>query len=117
MALVVFSHILSTGQGALAETVVIPARFAVKIPDGVGERDVAGLMVAGCTAVRVVAEVKLETGDRVLVVGGSGGVGSMAVQIVRDRVGVEGKVVVVCSGRNEGLVRRMGGDEASSCSC
>lgn len=114
VALVLFSHILSTSCGALAETVSIPARFAVKIPEVKGDRDVAGLMVAGCTAVKVVDDAGLGKGDRVCVVGGSGGVGSMVLQIVRDRVGVEGTVVVVCSGRNEGLVRGLGADEVSS---
>lgn len=40
--------------------------------------------------------VVVKRGDRVMITGASGGVGVMAVQLARERVGKEGKVVVSC---------------------
>ena len=115
VGLVVFSHIVSTGRGALAREVAIPARYAAKIPEGKGEREVAGLLVAGCTAVKMVDEARVKTGHRVLVVGGSGGVGSMALQMVSDRVGREGVAVGVCSGESVAIVKGLAADEVGGC--
>jgi hypothetical protein len=37
----------------------------------------------------------------------------MVVQTVRERVGSEGRVVAVCSGKNEAMVKGLGADEVS----
>jgi NADPH:quinone reductase-like Zn-dependent oxidoreductase len=113
VALVVFSHILSTGRGALAGQVAIPARYAVQVPAGREERDVAGLLVAGCTAMKMVDDAALENGQRVLIVGGSGGVGSMTLQMARHGVGLNGLVVSICSAQSDAMVRQLGAHEVS----
>ncbi|KAL8287964.1 hypothetical protein RB597_000176 [Gaeumannomyces tritici] len=100
-----------TGTGALQGHVAIPARFAVRAPEGVPLREAAGLMVAACTALQVVEAAGLRRGGRVLVNAASGGIGSLALQMARRRVGPEGFVVGVCSGKNAELVRSMGADE------
>jgi D-arabinose 1-dehydrogenase-like Zn-dependent alcohol dehydrogenase len=65
----------------------------------------------GLTALQMAADAKLKRGDRVLVNGASGGVGTMAVQLARDVVGPEGVVVGICSGKNAEMVRGLGADE------
>lgn len=105
--------VLATGVGGLQGVVALPARYAVRIPAGRTRRDAAGLLLCGCTADVQVAEAGIAPGQRVLVVGASGGVGSMALQMVRDRVGAGGFVVAVCSGRNRALVQGLGADEVS----
>ncbi len=106
------SHILATGGiGGLQGTVVLPARYAVKLPPGKTLQSAAGLLLAGCTADVQVSECAVAEGQRVLVIGASGGVGTMAVQMVREKVGGEGVVVGVCSGRNEEMVKGLGVDE------
>ncbi|KAJ4288252.1 Phosphatidylinositol transfer protein (PITP) [Collariella sp. IMI 366227] len=62
------------------------ARYVVKIPKGKTLRAAAGLLPTACTAKAQVDDARLEEGQRVLVIGASGGVGTMAVQMVREKV-------------------------------
>ncbi|KAK1538030.1 hypothetical protein CPAR01_08143 [Colletotrichum paranaense] len=105
------SYAWPTGTGALAEHVLLPARYAVPVPSHVSLRDASCVMTAGCTAAVTVRATSLKRGDRVLVNGASGGIGSLAVQVARAIVGREGHVVGVCSGRNAEKVLRLGADE------
>ncbi|KAK3328290.1 hypothetical protein B0T19DRAFT_186331 [Cercophora scortea] len=111
IAFIVLSHMLRTGAGGLQGVVAFPARFAVPLPRGKSPREAAGLFLAACTAAQQVVEAGVGTGDRVLVFGASGGVGSMAVQIARETVGAGGTVLAVCSGRNVEMVKGLGADE------
>lgn len=113
-------HLLKSGQGGLQGIVALPPRYAVRIPEGKTTKDAAGLLLAGCTADVQVSEAGIKPGQRVLVIGASGGVGSMAVQMVREKVGPVGEggwVVGVCSGKNEGMVKGLGVDEVSLLNC
>lgn len=70
-------------DGLWASAAVVPARSVTEVPDGVDLSSAASMGVAGATAwnvVHVVAKTKNE--DRVLVLGASGGVGSMIVSLV-----------------------------------
>ncbi|KAE9572757.1 Zinc-type alcohol dehydrogenase-like protein [Colletotrichum fructicola] len=110
-ALIPVSFGWATGTGALAEHVVLPAKYAVAVPRGVGLKGAGSVLTAGCTALTTVRAAGLKRGGRVLVNGASGGVGSLAVQMARDAVGPGGVVVAVCSGRNAEMVRGLGADE------
>ena len=67
--------------GTAAEFVVVPDGQAVRLPDGVPWSIGAGLGVPGCTAHYAVLGDGPVRGRRVLVQGGAGAVGHMAVQI------------------------------------
>ena len=67
--------------GTAAEHVVVPSDQAVQLPDGVPWSIGAGLGVPGCTAHYAVLGDGPVRGKRVLVQGGAGAVGHMAVQI------------------------------------
>ena len=67
--------------GTAAEFVVVPGDQAVRLPDGVPWSIGAGLGVPGCTAHYAVLGDGPVEGKRVLVQGGAGAVGLMAVQI------------------------------------
>ncbi|KAK1995890.1 NAD(P)-binding protein [Colletotrichum falcatum] len=110
-ALIPISYGWPTGTGALAEHVLLPARYAVPVPPHVSLRDASGILTAGCTASMTLRAAAPKRGARVLVNGASGGVGSLAVQMARAAVGPEGYVVGVCSGRNADMVRGLGADE------
>ncbi|KLO89625.1 uncharacterized protein LW93_1684 [Fusarium fujikuroi] len=111
LAMLPASHTLPTGTGALAEYVRIPARYAVKKPEGVSLADGAGCLLPGLTARQLVDESGAEAGDRVLVNAASGGIGSLVVQMLRKVVGPGGYVVGICSGKNVELVKSLGADE------
>lgn len=71
-------------QGGFAEYVVVPADNLVRLPDEVSVEDAAAAGLVGVTAWRgLLNRGGLKPGERVLVTGASGGVGSMAVQIAR----------------------------------
>jgi reticulon-4-interacting protein 1, mitochondrial len=105
------SHI-KTGSGALADFVVVPVANVAKKPTSYAtDAEAAGLGVAGCTAVALMDKADLKNGNSVLVNGASGGIGTMTVQLARDAVGTNGRVVGICSEANAGMVKELGADE------
>jgi len=70
------------GGGGYADRVVVDATHVLPVPDGVGLVDAAALPEAVCTAWSNLVDVgRLRAGEQVLIHGGSGGVGSVAIQI------------------------------------
>ncbi len=68
--------------GGYAELVVVPAGQLLKVPDHLDLVDAAGLPEAVCTAwSNLVMVGRLTAGEVVLIHGGSGGVGSVAIQL------------------------------------
>ncbi len=71
-------------DGVWAQAAVVPRAAIVDIPEGVRPREAAAMGIAGLTALNCVREVARVTAeDRVLVLGASGGVGSMIVSLAR----------------------------------
>jgi NADPH:quinone reductase-like Zn-dependent oxidoreductase len=95
--------------GSFAEYVAGRAdRAIVKRPASLSREDAATVGVAGITALQGLRDKGgLEPGQKVLVNGASGGVGTYAVQIAK-ALGAE--VTGVCSTRNVELVRSLGAD-------
>ncbi|GAB3823475.1 NAD(P)-dependent alcohol dehydrogenase [Hymenobacter jeollabukensis] len=105
----VFGMVDSLG-GANAEYVVLPARVAAALPPNLSFEQAAALPLAGLTALQALRDKgALRAGERVLINGASGGVGTLAVQLAR-LLGA-GSVVATCGARNVGLVRGLGADE------
>ena len=92
--------------GAFAE--LVSGRSFVRMPDNLGFEEAAAVPVAGVTALQAVRDHgRVRPGDRVLVNGAGGGVGSMAVQIAA----ADGAEVTAVTGpRNVELVRSLGAD-------
>ncbi|MGH9087382.1 MAG: quinone oxidoreductase family protein [Acidimicrobiales bacterium] len=82
---VVHGHGLgSLRDGTWADAAVVPVAATVEVPAGVGPLAAAAMGVAGVTAWRTVTELgRVTAEDRVLVLGASGGVGSMIVSLAR----------------------------------
>ncbi|MFI0366948.1 NAD(P)-dependent alcohol dehydrogenase [Actinomadura sp. 1N219] len=95
--------------GSFAELVAVPQdRLAVK-PARLTFEQAASVSMAGITALQGLRDVgKIAAGQRVLVNGASGGVGTFAVQLAK-AFGAE--VTGVCSTRNAELVRSLGADD------
>lgn len=100
---------VAVGRGSLAEYVEVPADVVALKPKGINARDAAGALgIAGQTAWLVLKEAGVQPGDRVLVNGASGGVGSVLVQVAKAKGAV---VYGVCSAANAEFVKRLGAQE------
>ena len=74
--------VASTGLGAFAEQVVLPAAAATLIPASVSSAAAATLTQSFCTALYALdRRTRLSPGETVLVLGGGGGVGHAAIQV------------------------------------
>jgi NADPH:quinone reductase-like Zn-dependent oxidoreductase len=94
--------------GCHAEYVTVAERAAIAtIPDRVSDQDAVALCFGGATALHFFERGKLTAGEKVLINGASGAVGTIAVQLAR-HIGAE--VTAVCSGANADLVRSLGAD-------
>ncbi len=100
---------LSYKGGAYAELVTADRNKVSRIPDELPFIEASTLAIAGVTALQAMTlHYRLGPGDEVLINGGSGGLGTYAIQIAK----VFGaRVTAVCSERNIELVKRLGADE------
>jgi NADPH:quinone reductase-like Zn-dependent oxidoreductase len=92
--------------GGFAEYVAVPAHLLARKPANLSYEQAAAVPMAAVTALLAVRDDgRVQTGQRVLVNGASGGVGTFAVQLAR-AYGAE--VTGVCGPRNVDLVRSLG---------
>lgn len=101
----VFGELSRCGFGAYAEFVAAPEGALALKPVKLSFENASALPTAGCTALQGLRRGGIARGQRVLINGASGGVGTFAVQIAR-ALGAE--VSAVCSGRHADLVRSIG---------
>jgi len=96
-------------DGGRAELVRVPANQLIRVPDGVTLEQAAALPLAYGTAHRMlVTRAQVGAGERVLVLGASGGVGVASVQLAK----LAGAEVVACAGSEWKLerLRALGAD-------
>ena len=92
--------------GAAAEYVVVPADRIGPAPAGISAVDAASLVVAGTTALIALRDsIQLASGERVLVRGAAGGVGTAAVQLAH---AMGGHVTALARDRHAAALRRPG---------
>lgn len=96
------------GFGGFAEYVSIPEKGLAHKPTNVSFEEAASFPLVGFTALQGLRDSgNIQAGQKVLINGASGGVGSMAVKLAK-HFGAE--VTGVCSTRNVELVRSIGAD-------
>lgn len=93
-------------SGTLAEFVAMEEAHLVAKPSKLSFNEAAGVPLAALTSYQALtAYANLQPGQRVLVIGASGGTGSFAVQIAR---GLGAHVIATASFRNEEYVKALG---------
>jgi NADPH:quinone reductase-like Zn-dependent oxidoreductase len=96
-------------EGSFAEYARAPADQLAPKPVNLSYEEAAVVPVSACTALHALREKgEVRSGQRVLVIGAAGGVGSFAVQLAK-AFGAE--VTGVCSPRKLDLVRSIGADD------
>jgi NADPH:quinone reductase-like Zn-dependent oxidoreductase len=100
-------EVFGTANGSFAEYVAASEDRLAPKPAGLGFLQAAVVPVSATTALQALRAGRLEAGQRVLVIGASGGVGSFAVQLAK-ALGAE--VTGVASTANLDLVRALGAD-------
>ena len=103
-------EVFGASTGAFAEYICVAESEVALKPANLSFEQAAAVPVAATTALQGLRDTgQIHTGQRVLVNGASGGVGTFAVQIAR-AFGTE--VTGVCSTRNLDMVRSIGADHA-----
>src|SRR5262245_14476388 len=88
--------------GGLAEYCAVPTHNLVKLPPNVPYEAAACLPVAYGTALRMIVTIgQVKAGEKVLILGASGGVGTCCVQLAK----LAGAEVIVCASSAEKLAR------------
>ncbi len=104
----VFGSPFMHGFGAFAEYVCVSEDLLAHKPANLSFEQAAAVPLAASTALQGLRDHgRIESGQKVLIIGASGGVGTFAVQIARS---FDAEVTGVCSTRNVDMVRSLGAD-------
>jgi NADPH:quinone reductase-like Zn-dependent oxidoreductase len=104
----VFGDSGTCGFGAFAEYVAVPESVLAQKPANILFEEAAAAVQAAKVALQALRDTdRIQKGQKVLVYGVSGGIGSFAVQIAK---AFEAGVTAVCSTRNVKLARSLGAD-------
>jgi NADPH:quinone reductase-like Zn-dependent oxidoreductase len=99
--------VYGTARGSFAELAVVPLERLAPRPCTLGDVEAAAVPVSALTALQALRAAQVAEGDRVLVIGASGGVGSYAVQLAVD---LGAHVTGVCGPAKADLVRDLGAE-------
>jgi NADPH:quinone reductase-like Zn-dependent oxidoreductase len=103
----VFGDLSSSALGGFAEYACAPERVLVHKPASLDFQEAAAVPMAATTALQGLRKGQLRAGQRVLIHGASGGVGTFAVQLARQ---LGANVTAVCSTAKVELTRSLGAD-------
>ena len=101
-------EVFGISRGSFAEYAAASEDKLARKPAGLSFERAAVLAVSGVTAIQALDAGRIEAGQRVLIIGASGGVGSYAVQLAKAFGATE--VTGVCSAAKFDLVRSLGAD-------
>jgi NADPH:quinone reductase-like Zn-dependent oxidoreductase len=106
----VFAYVSLDDSGGYAQYALVTEREAAPKPKSLTYVEAAAVPIAGMTAWQALVDTaKLSAGQTVLIHGGSGGVGSFAIQIAKAR---GAKVIATASTANQEFLKQLGADVA-----
>ncbi|MCB0165527.1 MAG: NAD(P)-dependent alcohol dehydrogenase, partial [Anaerolineae bacterium] len=101
-------EVFGWGTGAFAEYACVQESNFVPKPKGLTFEQAAAIPGSGITALQALRDHgRVQPGQKVLIIGASGGVGTFAVQIAK---AFDAEVTGMCSTRNVDMVRTIGAD-------
>jgi NADPH:quinone reductase-like Zn-dependent oxidoreductase len=103
----VYSRVPQEQMGTIAEFVSVNSDLVAKKPKNSSFEEAAGLPLVGLTAIQALESVGIKENDRILIHGGSGGVGSFAVQYAKAKGAI---VYTTTSSKNVDWVKALGAD-------
>lgn len=104
----VYGDLSGCGWGGFAEYVSVPENALALKPENTTFEEAAAVPMAAVTALQGLRDKgKIQAGQKVLINGASGGVGTFAVQIAKS---LGAHVTGVCSTRNVGILQSIGAD-------
>jgi NADPH:quinone reductase-like Zn-dependent oxidoreductase len=105
----VYGHasVAAGGSGAFADYAVAPAGCLAKKPRNLDFTQAAAVALTGVSALQAIRDLALRAGQRVLVHGGAGGIGTIAIQLAKHAGAF---VVATATGDGKIYARRIGAD-------
>ncbi len=95
--------------GSYAEYICLPEDWNLALkPINTSFEEAAAIPYGGLLATHLLKKVNLKKGDKVLIYGASGSIGTMAIQLAKN---VGAKVTSVCSSKNFEMVKSLGSDQ------
>jgi NADPH:quinone reductase-like Zn-dependent oxidoreductase len=102
------ASLLAGASGAFAQYAAVPAAMIAKIPGNLTMNEAAALPLTAVSALEVIDEkLKVGKGHKILIHGGAGGIGTIAIQIARHRGAT---VATTVMGEAVSYVRGLGAD-------
>ena len=96
-------------EGAYAEQITMKASIVAKKPEALSHVEAAALALIGLTALVTIEDtLKLQSGEKILIQGGAGGVAGFAVQLAKY---LGAHVITTASAGNHDYLRGIGADE------
>ena len=106
----VFGVCPASSEEAYAEKIAIAAEYVTAVPGDLSHAEAAAIALAGLTAMVALEDcLAVKAGEKVLIQGGAGGVGSMAVQIARH---IGAQVGATARAANHDYIGSLGADRA-----
>jgi alcohol dehydrogenase len=97
------------GQGSLAELTPVSVEQLVSKPDSVDFETAAALPLAGVSAYQALVDhIDLQPNQKILIHGGAGGIGSLAIQIAKN---IGAQVTTTAAAADTDFVKALGADE------
>lgn len=95
-------------HGTFAEYISLSEAYVAKKPQKLSMEEAGGLPLVGLTAYQSLFDAgKLESGQTVMIIGASGGVGSVAIQLAKN---AGARVIAIASEANHSYMKELGAD-------